>query len=192
MKKFIRGNKYAVRTSLADAAVDWQAPADNLIYSIEIAPDGLPTLVELPELYERAEAIWLAVRDGLISGFVHTQDGDFLPPDKMMLDRDSVNKFIKTTNERLALEKNSNLNLGTEAQSLGVVDNLLSKDEVCERLKISKATLDRYRKTGRFPEPTHENPNRWPSSLVAAYIAKRAITTARSDGSDEDIDDEDI
>lgn len=50
-------------------------------------------------------------------------------------------------------------------------DEMLTMDEVCARLKITRATLSAWLKSGKFPKAlTIAGKKRWPTSLINARI----------------------
>ncbi len=50
-------------------------------------------------------------------------------------------------------------------------DELLSLDDVCQRFRITRTTLNNWIKKGDFPEPVIiGNMKRWPTSLINARI----------------------
>lgn len=50
-------------------------------------------------------------------------------------------------------------------------DEMLTREEVCNRLKIHSNTLKGWIKKGKFPEPLDINgTQRWPTSLINARI----------------------
>jgi predicted DNA-binding transcriptional regulator AlpA len=190
-KKYIPGNRYSERVSLIDAATDWQGLTQLQLDRVFVGDDGLPTHLGFPDLRERAEGLLIAIQHGLIKGYVHNENGDYIHPEHMKLDRESVAAWIKKTDTRLELDKPIPA-IDIDATSIGVLERLLDKDEVCTAVKVSKATIDRWRSLGKFPQPTHEHPNRWLASVVAAHIASTAIQTARGDLTNPSTDEEDI
>lgn len=189
--KYERGNQYAEYVSLADAAVQWQSLTPEQKDSVLISDEGLPTLLNCPELHQRAEGILIAIQHGQIKGNVHNEDGYFYRPEHMKLDRQSVAAWIEKTDKRLELDKTEPM-LDTDGHSIGMLEKLLTKDEVCVAINVSRATLDRMRKKGVFPEHSHMNPNRWLASEVAAYITTKVISSASGDLSQESTDKDDI
>lgn len=182
---YSRGNRFSAQVSIADAAVDWQGLDASQYAAITVDIDGLPSHPKYPELYDRAEAIYIAAEQGLIDGLVQNEDGFILPPRWMKLNRLAVAAFIAETEARLSKEPAPPL---PTLDAVDVIEKLLTKAEVCEILNISSATLDRRRKESKFPEPTHVNPNRWRSSVVAKYITNQAIEVASAPESDNEED----
>lgn len=189
--KYVKGNRYSVRVSIADAALEWQGLTLEHMDLVLLGDDGLPTHSSYPDLRERAEGLLIAVRHGQIKGFVHNEDGDYFHPTHMKLDRESVAAWIEKTDKRLELGKPVPM-IDTEVHSIGLLEKLLTKDEVCVALNVSKATLDRLRSKGKFSEPTHTNPNRWLASIVAAHITATVINTASNNLPQASTDEEDI
>ena len=182
--RYTPGNRFALRVSIADAAVAWQRLSPELQTNVVLNDRGLPVLQGCADLLERAEGILIAANDGLISGFVHDEDGYPIAPAHMLLDRPSLAAWIADIEKKLGLENAKKLQ--QESSSTG---KLLKFSEVYARLSISESNLKRLIKNGLFPTATHLGPNRWPESDVTEYLATKVIKRAstNSKGSNEDI-----
>ena len=62
------------------------------------------------------------------------------------------------------------------------LDEFLTRDDVCDRLKITRETLRKRIRSGEFPEAvTVAGQERWPTSLINQHIYKtnRHLTASR-------------
>jgi len=92
------------------------------------------------------------------------------PPEKRIVARKALMEWIQEywPDEMPGARKAAASPAGDAPQESS--SNLLTTKQVYERLGISRATLNRRINAGEFPKHTHENPNRWPESLVDNYI----------------------
>ena len=140
--KYTPGNRYALRISIADAAVAWQGLSPELQTSVVLNDRGLPVLQGCADLLERAEGILIAANDGLISGFVHDEDGYPIAPAHMLLDRTSLAAWIAEIEKKLDLEPAKKSLQGANSS-----ERLLKLAEILERLDMSESTFKRRAKT---------------------------------------------
>lgn len=159
---FKRANKFSKRTTIADAAVTWQALPEEQV-ELVIVDGGLPYLAGVPELTERAEALLEAAQSGDIDGITHNEDGYPIHPDAMRLDRASVERWIATTQVAMQEVK--------QVQPTELEERLLSHEEVLARLNVSASTLHRMIRAGKFSAAHAQGPKRWKQSYVNAYVA---------------------
>ena len=61
-------------------------------------------------------------------------------------------------------------------------DRLLRPDEVCVRLGVSRATFNRWRAAGSFPQPVHVGPRspRWRESDLTRWVDEQAAAAGRA------------
>lgn len=61
-------------------------------------------------------------------------------------------------------------------------DRLLRRDEVESRCGITRSTLYRWMRAGRFPEPLRVGPCavRWPASEIEEWLAERPRATGEA------------
>lgn len=176
---YVKGNRFAPRTTIADAAVEWQGLSSEELDQVVINEDGLPELESQPELLERAEALWDAVTEGHITGLVRNESQGYIAPSLMRLDRNSVADWIAATDNRVA----TTAPVAKQDQDIhdgAAIEVLLTEKEVMEFLKIGRSTIFRKTNAGEFPLPSHINPKRWRTSQIAEYQASQAVDKARS------------
>lgn len=183
--QYRKGNRFTPTVGLAEAAVDWQGLSAEQQELVVIQDDGLPFLAGVPDLTERAEALLHAAQGKYIAGATHNEDGYPLHASRMALDRKSVAKWIAAA-EGAAPPK-------VQASLANESDDLVQIDEVCQILGIGRkpgggrSTLSKLRSEGRFPEPTHTNPLRWPRSMVLAARDALAKNKSPARPAEEDI-----
>ena len=163
---FKRANKFSDRFTVAQAAVEWQGLSAEQQELVTVS-DGIPFLVGVPELTERAEAIADAAERKKIFGFTHNEDGDALPVQTIVLDRESARVWMKKIQAQLPPELPSS-RAATEHQE--PVEQLLTQSEVLETLRISRSTLFRRIKENKLSKAHFENPARWRKSYVISVI----------------------
>ncbi len=165
-EKYTRGNRFSPYMSLAEAAVEWHGLSPEQQELVVVDDEGIPYLACVPELSDRALALKQAVYHRAIKGlFCYGEEQHFLPPPDWQLQRDSAAAWIAATDARLAAP--------TPPVALPPAqepERLLRESEVLDRLGIARPTLNRRRKAGSFPQPTHRNPNRWLLSVVDNHI----------------------
>lgn len=157
-----RGNRFSDRTTLADAAVEWQALSHEQ-EALVVIDNGMPYLAGVESLSERAEALLEAAERGDINGLTHNEDGYPLSPAQIRLDRDSVARWIAAVQVRMQ----------TAQPVVATPDNeerLLTQDEVLEKLGMSASTLHRMVKAGKFSQAHLTGPKRWKLSYINSYL----------------------
>lgn len=73
------------------------------------------------------------------------------------------------------------------SQAVPIVQELLTRGEVCHLIRLSKATLERYHRKGRFPKPVKLGPNRvaWLRCEIEQWLQTRiAERDSKPGGSD--------
>lgn len=178
--KYQRGNKFSDKTTVSDAAVDWEQLPQEELASVLIDSEGFPAHAKYPELRERAQAIYQAASTGSISGLTHNEDGYTLPPNLMQLNRTELLAFIKSTDKRLGAERPLP-RLADEAvgKSIRETEKLLRLDEVCSLVGLKQSAIYKKMKEGKFPKNTHERSTRWTYSVIALYMANQSIELAK-------------
>lgn len=160
------GNRFSARVTVAQAAVEWQALTQDQ-QNLTVVDDGMPFLVGVPDLTDRAEALVEAALDGRISGRSVNEDGYPLPRAAIRLDRTSVQGFVDELDER------------TQADAAGAGgDAFLRLNEVCKKLGLSRATVYRRLKEGSIEQAHVDAPPRWRQSYIESLVANPQSTAA--------------
>lgn len=167
----IGSGKFKQFLSIPEAALVWEGAPLDLLAGAAYAAPGVVVIVGYPDVTAKAEALIEATSHGtLVECGRADPDMPLPPPDRRVVSRRALMDWIREYwPEELPGARH------VAAAPSDVSDpvspgRLLTTREVYERLGISRATLNRRINAGEFPKPTHENPNRWPESLVDSYI----------------------
>lgn len=176
VNEYKKANKFSDRVTVAQAAVEWQRLTSSQ-QELVVVEDGMPYLVGVPDLTERAEAIADAADRRKITGLTHTEDGATLPVAAMVLDKESVRAWMNKVQSWLPPEVPSipqpAIHVPPQEQ-----EQLLKQSEVLELLGISRSKLYRDIEDKKFEKAHFDNPNRWRKSYVLAILQKTASNDA--------------
>lgn len=165
MTKYTPGNKFSSRINICDAAVCWAGLSGDVLQSIQVTEEGYPLLPGDDELEQRAKALYEAALDGEIDARARTEDGYPLPPNLVLLQRDSYESWVrKRSTSRVAPV------VATEAP----VEGFLSVEETASLMCCSSKMLQQRIADGIFPQPDRLDPLGWKLAVVEAIRNGRA------------------
>jgi hypothetical protein len=150
-------NRFSDRVTVAQAAVEWQCLSPEH-QRLVIVDAGLPLLVGVPDLHDRAKALVEAAERGKISGLVTTEDGYPLAADVMRLDFHSVNAFIQSID---AMHTPS-----PASETPAAKEEFLTVEQACDFLVWSRSKFSRLRGMKHIDEPHEKSPLRWSKSYL--------------------------
>jgi predicted DNA-binding transcriptional regulator AlpA len=161
--------RYKQFLSLPEAAMVWSGLPLDLLAGATYPEPGVPLIIGHPYVTARAEALIEATTYGtLMECGRYDPDMPLPTPDRRVVYRQALMEWIKTywPDEMPA----NRLVASAASTNIEATEVLLNVAEVLERLKISRATLNRRIKDGAFPDSPHNNPKRWPASMVQEHI----------------------
>lgn len=175
----LTSGKYKQYLSIPEAALVWSGLPLSLLTDAAYPNPGIPFIPGHMDVAERALALVEATTHGTLTDCSRMDPDMPLPsPDRRLISRQALLAWIKkywpdeapvTQTKQTAPAASSPLHAAPEAQK---DERLLKLKEVLETVGCSRATLDRWVKSGLFPKNTHSKPKRWPLSKVQAYVQK--------------------
>ena len=159
--------RYKQYLSIPEAALVWSGLPLDLLAGAAFPSPGVPLIVGHLDVTARAEALIEATSFGTLMECGRMDPDMAMPsPDKRIVSRQALMDWIKS----YWPEELPKAPAGQSGERFAAAEELLTVSEVLQRLKISRATLNRRIKDGSFPDSTHTNPKRWSVKTIDAHI----------------------